>query len=155
MEKIKILYEGLSENLGGIETFIYNLYKNIDNEKFEISFLIDKGLKIPYQEEYENNGCKFYRIENRKNNYIKYLNELKNVYKNGYFDIIHINIMSYSLFERITYACKYSKANIIVHSHNAGFSKDCVYKKTKVLDKIGRIFAKKYNNRINKKSIRR
>ena len=54
MKKIKILYEGISENLGGIETFIYNLYKNIDKERFEVSFLLDKELKIPFQEEYEN-----------------------------------------------------------------------------------------------------
>ena len=47
MKKIKILYEGISQELGGIETFIYNLYKNIDKEKFEISFLVMKGLNIP------------------------------------------------------------------------------------------------------------
>lgn len=150
MKKIKILYEGLSENLGGIETFIYNLYKNIDKEKFEISFLLDEKVKIPFQEEYENGGCKFYRIGNRKSNYFKYLKDLKAVYMNNKFDIIHINIMSYSVFERITYACKYSNASIIVHSHNGGFSRSCKYKKTILLDKIGRIFVKKYEKKIIK-----
>ena len=58
--------------------------------------------------------------------------------------------MSYSLFERIVYACKYSKAKVIVHSHNGGFSRDCKYKKTKTLDKIGRFFTSKYNNEIIK-----
>lgn len=150
MKRIRILYEGISANLGGIETFIYNLYKKINKEKFEISFLIDKGLKIAYQEEYEKDGCKFYEIENRKKNYFKYLKELKQVYQNNNFDIIHINIMSYSLFERIIYACKYSKAKVIIHSHNGGFSKDCAYKKTMLLDKIGRLFIKKYNNKLIK-----
>ncbi len=150
MKKIKILYEGLSENLGGIETFIYNLYRNMDKEKFEIAFLLDKEVKIPFQREYENGGCKFYRIENRKSNYVKYLKELKEVYIYNKFDIIHINVMSYSIFERITYACKYSDAKIIVHSHNGGFSKKCKYRKTKILDQVGRIFVKKYEKKIIK-----
>ena len=150
VKKIKILYEGISENLGGIETFIYNLYKNINKERFEVYFLLDKGVKIPFQEEYENGGCKFYRIENRKSNYFKYLKELKEVYMHNKFDIVHINIMSYSLFERITYACRYSNAKVIVHSHNGGFSKNCKYRKTKLLDKIGRFFVRKYNKKIIK-----
>ena len=33
MRKIKILFEGLSSNLGGIETFIYNLYSNMYKNK--------------------------------------------------------------------------------------------------------------------------
>lgn len=150
MEKVKILYEGLSNNLGGIETFVHTLYKNIDKSRYEISFLVDKNIRIPYQEEYEKDGCKFYRVENRKNSYYRYLKELKEVYKNNNFDVIHINIMSYSLFERITFACKYSKAKVIVHSHNGGFPEDSKYKRTMLLDKIGRVFVGKYNNRIIK-----
>lgn len=145
-KKIKILYEGLSDNLGGIENYIYNLYKNIDKNLFEISFLVDKGLKIAYYEEYNKDNVKIYEVENRKKNYFKYLKELKKIYKENDFDFIHINIMSYSLFERILYACKYSSAKVIVHSHNGGFSKDTKYKKTMFLDKVGRFFLKKYFN---------
>ena len=140
MEKIKILYEGVSNNLGGIENYIHNLYKYMDKDKFEVSFLIQKGMKIAYHEEYEKDGVKFFEVEDRKKNYFKYLSDLKNVYKNKKFDFIHIHIMSYSLFERITYACKYSEAKVIVHCHNGGFSKDSKYKKTILLDRIGRLF---------------
>ncbi len=150
MRKIKILYEGLSNNIGGIETYIYNLYNNMDKDKFEISFLIEKGLKIAFYETYKKDNIKFLEVEDRKKNYLKYLKDLKNIYQNNNFDYIHINIMSYSLFERITYACKFSNAKVIVHCHNGGFSKDCQYKRTMFLDKIGRIFVKKYQNNIIK-----
>ena len=150
MSKIKILYEGIGANLGGIELYIYNLYKNIDKSKFEICFLKQKDLKVAFEDEYRKDNIKFFEVENRKKNYLKYLKDLKNIYKNNEFDFIHINIMSYSLFERITYACKYSKAKVIVHSHNGGFSKDSKYKKTIFLDKIGRFFVKKYQNKIIK-----
>ena len=49
--------------------------------------------------------------------------------------------MSYSLFERITYACKYSNAKIIVHSHSTGYAKG--YYKTKVLHALGKLFVKR------------
>lgn len=150
MKKIKILYEGLSSNMGGIETYVYNLYKNMDKDKFEISFLIDKGLKISFYDEYKKDGIKFFEVENRKKNYFKYLNDMKKIYKNNDFDYIHINIMSYSLFERITYACKYSSAKVILHCHNGGYSKDSKYKRTIFLDKIGRYLTKKYNKEILK-----
>lgn len=150
MDKIKILYEGVSSNLGGIENYIHNLYKYMDKDKFEIAFLIQKGMKIAYHEEYEKDGVKFFEVEDRKKSYFKYLDDLKKIYKSNKFDFIHIHIMSYSLFERITYACKYSNAKVIVHCHNGGFSKDSKYKKTIILDKIGRLFVHRYRNRFIK-----
>ena len=136
MNKIRILIEGISQNLGGIETFVYNLYKNIDKNKYEISFLIDKKFRIVYYDEYKKDGCKFFYTENRRKNYLKYLKDLKEIYSNNQFDIIHINVTSYSLFERITYACKYSKAKIIVHSHNTSYAKG--YYKTRIIHLIGK-----------------
>ena len=54
MNKIKILLTGMSDNLGGIETYIYNLYKNADKEKFEFSFLVfDYWKKVCYEKELE------------------------------------------------------------------------------------------------------
>ena len=141
MRKIKILFEGLSSNLGGIETFIYNLYSNMDKNKFEISFLVDKNMKIAYYDEYEKDNIKFYYTENRKKNYLKYLHDLKDIYSNNKFDYIHINIMSYSLFERITYACKYSNAQVIVHSHNGGYTNKLY--RTRFLHQIGKFMIRK------------
>lgn len=149
MKKIRILYVGLSSNIGGIETLIYNLVKDIDKSKFNISFLIDKDITMPYVDYYKENNFKIYRTENRKNNYLKYIKDLKEIFLSNSFDIIHINIMSYSLFERIILSLKYSNAKVIVHSHNGGFYKN-KYLRTQILDKIGRIFLKKYDKKIIK-----
>lgn len=138
---MKILFEGLSENVGGIETFTYNLCKYLIKNGHEISFLVDSNLKIAYQGEYEKEGCKIFRTENRKNSYKKYLNDLKKIYLENDFDIIHINVMSYTLFERILYAYKYSKGKVIVHSHNSGYKKG--YYRTRFLHIIGSLFLNK------------
>lgn len=148
--KIKILISGLSQNIGGIENWVYGLFNFLDKDKYEISFLIDKSLHIAYQDFYEKCGCKIFKAENRKKNYFQYLKDLKSIYKNNDFDVIHINMMGYSIWERITFACKYSNAKVIVHCHTDGYSKDCSYKKTMFLNKIGKFFVKKYDKKIIK-----
>lgn len=137
---MKILFIGISPNFGGIQRFLINVCNYIDKEKFEIGFLIFKGNKVCFQDELESIGCKFYEVTNRKENYLQYINDLKRIYSENNFDIIHFNIMNFSLFERIVLAKNYSKARIIIHSHSSGINK--VYKKTQMLDKIGRILCK-------------
>lgn len=141
MAKIKILYEGLSSNLSGIETFVYNLIKNADKDVFEFYIMLDNEVIMPYQDELEDMGCKIIKVFNRKDNYKKYLSDLKETYTKNKFDIIHINVMSYSVFERITYACKYSNAKIIVHSHNGGYTNKLY--RTRILHQIGKLMIKK------------
>lgn len=136
MKKIKILYIGLSSNLGGIEMYLYNLYKNMDKSRFEASFLVFKGKKVCFYDELKAEGVKFYEITHRNKNYRQFLKDLKDVYQNNEFDYIHQNLMDFSCFERITYAKKYSNAKIIIHSHNAGFGKN-VGIKTRLLHKFG------------------
>ena len=118
MKKIKVLFIGYGTNLGGIETYLFNLVKNADLSKFEFSFLTFKGSKeVVFYNELINMGCKIYKITPRTKNYFKFLKELKDVYKNNSFDYIHFNLMDLSCFERITYANKYSNAKLIIHSH--------------------------------------
>ena len=143
MKKIKILIIGMSCNLGGIETYLYNLYKNADKSKYEFSFLVfDYGKKVCFEDELEKEGVKFYKITPRTKKYSKFLKDLKKVYKNNNFDYIHFNLMDLSCFERITYANKYSKARIIIHSHNAGFGKNESFK-TRCFHQIGKHIIKK------------
>ena len=137
MSKIKILYTGYSANMGGIERFLLNICKYIDKEKFEISFLTFKRRKVYLQEELENNGIKIFEITSRKENYIQYLKDLKNIYKENDFDIIHFNCMNFSLFERIVLAQKYSGAKLIIHSHSNDIGNK-IGKKAQIIDKIGR-----------------
>ena len=138
---MKVLFEGLSPNIGGIETATYSICKYLIKDGHEVSFLVDSNLQIAYQDEYEKHGCKIFRVENRKKSYTKYLNDLKEVYSENNFDIIHINVMSYSLFERILYAYKYSKAKVVVHSHFTGYSSG--YYRTRFLHQVGKLILDK------------
>lgn len=139
--KIKILFVGLGDSLGGIEAFLINTCRNLDKEKFEISFLVFKGKKICYHDELRERGVKFFRITHRKENYIQFIQDLKNVYKNNHFDYIHLNLVNYSCYERITLFHKYNKGKIILHSHSTGGNNLGI--KTKLLDSIGKFKTRK------------
>ena len=147
MKKIKVLFIGYGTNLGGIETYLFNLVKNADSSKFEFSFLTFKESKeVVFYNELINMGCKIYKITPRTKNYFKFLKDLKDVYKNNNFDYIHFNLMDFSCFERITYANKYSKANLIIHSHCG--SKNYIKTKSiisQLLNKYGKYKIKKIN----------
>ena len=119
MDKIKILYIGMSPNFGGIERFLINVCKNMNRDRFEISFLTFKGKKVCCQDELERMGIKFFEITHRRKNYFKFLKELKEVFKKHDFDYIHFNLVNFKCPERILLAKKYSKAKLVMHSHNA------------------------------------
>lgn len=135
MKKIKILLLGMSSNLGGIETYLYNLVKQSDKTKFQFDFLFDNKNTMAFEKELKELGCYIYKITPRYINRNKHIKEIKEIFKHNY-DYIHYSVMSYSWFEPIILA-SHTNSKIIIHSHNAGFGRN-VSLKTKILHEIGR-----------------
>lgn len=144
MKKIKILVIGMSDNLGGIETYLYNLYKNADKDKFQFDFTNITENDIVYKDELEKSGCQIFKITPRYKSYKQHINELKNIFLNNDYDYVHYNIMSFSWYEPIVIANKYSKAKIIIHSHcgSIHFLKKNHFRTT-LLDKLGKYKTRK------------
>lgn len=136
MKKIRVLLYGMSSNLGGIETFCKNLIFNSTSSKIRFTLLVEGEVVVPFQNDLLSYGVKIVRFCPRTKNYIRYLNDLKKIYKKGGYDIVHINLMTYSPFEIVKYACKYSSAKVIVHSHSAGYKNG--YRKARLLHLIGK-----------------
>lgn len=139
---IKVLLIGLSRNLGGIETYIYNLIKYSNKEKFSFDILCAEKEKIALEEEFISFGCEIIRVTPRKENYKRHVQELREIFEKREYDYLHYSVMSYSWCEPILIANKYSKAKIIIHSHNAGFDKNSSLK-IKMLHKVGFLRIKK------------
>ena len=137
----RILLIGMSCNIGGIETYLYNLVKNADRNKFKFSFLYPGKGKMAFEDELINMGIKVYKLTSRKENRKKHRDEIKSIYKNERFDCIHYSIMSYSWYEPITLAKK-SNIKIILHSHNAG-PFDGIPLKTRILNYVGMAMTKR------------
>lgn len=138
MKKIRILLIGMSSNIGGIETYIYNLVKCSDKNTFQFDFLSIEQDKLFAEDELKTYGCTFYRITPRNINYKKHVDEIKKIMVENDYDFIHYSVMSFSWCEPIIIANKYSNAQIIIHSHNAGFDSK-TNMRTKFLHKMGEV----------------
>lgn len=117
--------------LSGVSSFLMNIYRNIDRNKFKFSFLVCKRDQLSYEKEILSLGGSVFYISNPLNikTHFTAINDSKNFFKNhaGYFDIIELH--SPNLLE---FTVKYAKRNgakiCIAHSHST-VSSDSFFKR--------------------------
>ena len=95
MEQIRVLQIGMHDNLGGVENFIMNYYRNIDRKVIQFDF-INIYDKICYEKEIKQLGGKIYNVSNAKKNPFKYYKQLKKILTKNKYEIIHINLLSFA-----------------------------------------------------------
>ena len=122
MKKIRVLHFYSIMNAGGAETFIMNVYRKIDKNKFHFDFLCSSNKKGFYDEEIKQLGGNIYYYEVHKNPFKTIKNIRKQLKEHGPYDCIHSPLMFYSSIICIAAKLEGVK-NIIVHSHSAGDNK--------------------------------
>ncbi|MFK3960824.1 glycosyltransferase family 1 protein [Pseudalkalibacillus hwajinpoensis] len=92
-KKINVIHVVGSMSRGGAETMIMNLYRNIDRDFVNFSFISHKHEKCSYDDEIESLGGEIHHIDSLgKLGVITYINQLVNLFKNqGPFDSVHIH----------------------------------------------------------------
>lgn len=131
MEKpIRVLHVIGSMNLAGAETFIMNIYRNINREEVQFDFIVHKN--GAYDGEITKLGGKIFKIESlAKCGYRKYKNELRNILINNSYKIIHSHINESSgLVLKIAKECGIPVR--ISHSHSQGNHSNILYKIIKI-----------------------
>ena len=117
MKKIKVLEVIGSMDMGGAETFLMNVLRNIDRKKFELIFLCYGNKKFDYEEELVSLGGKIVRISKPTGNIFKNIKQIKAVIKNNNIDVVHCHTYFNSMYALIAAKqCKIKKR--ITHSHN-------------------------------------
>lgn len=134
-KKIKVLHLELDEHLGGIESFLYNLYNAIDREKVQFDF-VSRSDNPAYKSELTELGANIFKVYSFKNPF-KYMNDLKQIIKNGEYDIIHIHKNSAANILPFCVTNKFKNMKVFVHSHN---TKPSVNGCTSVLHNINKKF---------------
>lgn len=124
---IRVLHMVDNLEAGGIQSFLINLYRNIDREKVQFDFLIynTDGKSEFYKDDIIKLGGKVLYCENEKG--LKKINEIKKKYKllkESNYDIIHIHGERPKNFLEAYAAKKAKKKTIIMHSHNDRIDRD-------------------------------
>lgn len=74
---------------GGIESFIMNIYRNIDRSKIQFDFLVHYKERFFYDDEIERLGGNIYRLSFRNdNNLLKYKKDLRNFFETHTYNIV-------------------------------------------------------------------
>lgn len=113
----RILHMVGKMDMGGQETFIMNLYRNINRQKIQFDFIVNTKQEGYYDKEIESLGGKIYHITSLSKNPIAHCRELKDILSNDEYDIIHRHTCS-SIVAIDLLVAKFAKVNNrIVHSH--------------------------------------
>ena len=117
---VKVLHELASLDGGGVAKLLFDYYSNIeDKENVKFDFLIydfyDDGI---YEKPLKQMGCEIYKIPSFKKNREASLRAMKDVIKNGNYDVIHSHRCTRGIFA-LLYAKKYGVPKRIIHSHIA------------------------------------
>lgn len=118
MAQIRVLHMIGSLNMGGSQTMIMNLYRNIDRNKIQFDFILDHPDQLYFADEVKHLGGKIYFMPTFTGKNIVAVIKAWNSFfkKHKEYGILHSHVRSYaSLYLPI--AKKYGLKTII-HSHN-------------------------------------
>ena len=138
----KILIFGMTENMGGVESFLISYYRKFDKKKVQCDFLCNTDA-VAYEQEILGMGGKVYRIPARSAGRKKYYRALDKFFREhaGEYGIIWENVSSLANIDYLIYAKRYGIPVRIIHSHN---SRNMDSKLRGVLHHLNRLRISKY-----------
>ena len=133
--KIKVAQVIKKMDIGGIETFLMNVCRNIDYDKFQIDFIFFDKKPGLYDPEIIKLGCNIHHVC-KKGGVISHMLSLKSIFRQGRYDVVHAHSSFYNGI--ILLAAKLAKVKLKVsHAHGTGDNK-----KQTVLRKIYAFFSR-------------
>ncbi|BFK82361.1 hypothetical protein I3900191A7_25060 [Clostridium baratii] len=123
---LRILQLGMTDNLGGIETFLINYYRNIDKSKIQFDFVNIYPNDLCFQNEIEQMGGKVYKVSNYYKHPIKYIKQVKKIIEDNSYTVIHCNMNSAVMLYPLIAAKMANVKVIIAHSHNSSGDKGII-----------------------------
>lgn len=116
----KILFIGMTSNHGGIETFMINVFKKLNNI-YHFDFIQDNDDDLFYANEITNSGGNIFKV-NVGTSYISHITRYKKACKffkeHNDYDAVHLNAVSLNTIFWLLAAKKYGIKKLIIHSHN-------------------------------------
>ena len=114
---MRVLHIVGSMNLGGQETFIMNVYRNVNREKIQFDFIVSNKQEGYYDKEIKKLGGKIYYIPPIKKNIIKRCVTLFKLVKKNKYTVVHRHSAFSIAFIDLMVAFLAGVKKRIMHSH--------------------------------------
>jgi len=127
---IRVLHIVGKMDRGGIETFLMNVYRNINREKIQFDFLTC-ATETPgdYDNEILDLGGRIYQVPGRRQGWLGHLRKLHEFFKeHPEYSIVHAHVSSLTNVSVLRIARKYGIHCRIVHSHNTREGGSAIHK---------------------------
>lgn len=134
---IEILQFGLGANRGGIETYLKKIWDHIDHSRFHFNFInmTGEGSQPCFYEELKASGCAFYPVTPRSVSPRKNQEDLRRLFRERHFDILHFNVNTLSYMYPVEAALR-ADCKVLVHSRSNGLINNSRF--TKLLHEINK-----------------
>lgn len=120
---VRILHWGLHDNIGGVETFVMNVYRQLDKSQIQFDFLIDYDANIAFEDEIIAMGGRIYRVlYPKRQSIVKHYYYLYRFFKEHATEYkgLHMHLNFKNFIAPLIYAKRFKIPIRIAHSHNAG-----------------------------------
>lgn len=134
---IRVLHITSSMKRGGIETFLMNVYREIDRTKIQFDFLLTSNEETDYTREIKKLGGEIYFIPSRKSDVFRYKKNLKKFFEqNNEYEIVHQHVSSLTDILPLKIAKQKKVPTRIIHSHNTKQSGSFLHKYIHLWNKL-------------------
>lgn len=120
MNKVKVLFSGVSSNVGGVETFLLEYIRHMDADQIQFDLLCCTDTPA-LEEEFCSLGVKIYKVSARSRNPFQSSREIDGFFREhaGEYDIFWCNKCMLNNIDYLKYAKKYGIPVRVIHSHNS------------------------------------
>ena len=116
-----ILVYGMTNNRGGIESYIMNIYRHMDKSRLQFDFVTDFP-EMAYADEVQSGGSRIHYIPGKRKAPLKHLLAFRRILReHPEYDTVYFNILNAGAAYTMRVA-KQMGRRIITHSHNGS---DC------------------------------
>lgn len=120
---IRVLHVVDAMNRAGQETFIMNVYRNIDRSKIQFDFLVYTDQKADYDEEILSLGGRIFHATTKSKDIRQSLKDIRNIVSEGKYKIVHRHFSNASMVLEFLAAKRGGAKCLIAHSHNTSSGK--------------------------------
>ena len=113
-----IVIEGMTEGIGGKETYIINTFRAMDKKKYRFIF-ISYNDQIAYEQELVDNSAIIAHVTPRNKNPLVFWTDLDQLFANNRIDVVWAHKTTLSSCEILMLAAKHGVPVRMIHSHSS------------------------------------